>query len=70
MMINGLTELINDLTELKKHKFHYGEEVNIIISMNSYKELSDFLCNRFIRRLSVSNKDNTIRGLIKYIGEI
>lgn len=60
--------MINDLTELKNHKFYVGEEVNIRISMSSYKELSDFLCNRFIRRLSVSNK--TIRGLIKYIGEI
>lgn len=60
--------VINDLTELRKHKFYVGEEVNIRISMSSYKELSDFLCNKFIRKLSVSNK--TIRGLIKYIGEI
>lgn len=60
--------MINDLTELKKHKFYVGEEINIRISASSYKELSDFLCNKFIRKLSVSNK--TIRGLIKYIGEI
>ena len=60
--------MINDLDELKNHKFNIGEEVNIRIPVNSYKELSDFLCNKFIRKLSVSNK--TVRGLIKYTGEI
>lgn len=60
--------MINNLDELKKHKFYVGEEVNIRILVGSYKELSDFLCNNFIRKLSVSNK--TITGLIKYIGEI
>lgn len=60
--------MINDLVELKNHKFYVGEEVNIRIPVNSYKELSDFLCNKFIRKLSVYNK--TIRGLIKYTGEL
>lgn len=62
--------MINDLVELKNHKFNIGEEVNIRIPVNSYKELSDFLCNKFIRKLSVCNKDKTIRGLIKYTGEL
>lgn len=62
--------MINDLVELKNHKFYVGEEVNIRIPVNSYKELSDFLCNKFIRKLSVCNKDKTIRGLIKYTGEL
>lgn len=60
--------MINNLDELKKHKFYVGEEVNIRIPVSYDKELSDFLCNRFIRKLSVSHK--IIRGLIKYIGEI